>query len=225
MPANWLLNKERQLRRAYKWLPTCLCLIASAMAAYSADLPSAEVLATGVCTPNRTVNLGPAREVDNVIRGNSRSTAELVQLRSGLRYAVATCTAVINPAEAAFLAGLYIDIGDAFFSQRQYDEAAASYNDANALFLRFPYPNGLWLQALRGESLAELSQGRKVDAERISADQVAMARAWVKDKNIPVEELRYALRFQTDLCQKSGNEVCSKSSKKEEIDIRETTHR
>lgn len=213
------------MRRPYKWLPTCLWLIASAMAAYSADLPSAEVLASGVCTPDRTVNLGRARQVRDVIRGNSQSTEELLQLRSGLRYAVAICTAVINPAESAFLAGLYIDIGDAFFSQRRYDEAAASYNDANTLFLRFPYPNVGWLQALRGESLAELLQGSKVDAERTSADQVAMARAWVKDKKFPVQELLYALRFQTDLCQKSGNEACSMSSKKEEIDIRETTHR
>lgn len=171
------------------------------------------------------MNLGPARQVRDVIRGNSKSTEELLRLRSGLRYAVATCAAMINPAESAFLAGLYIDIGDAFFSQKRYDEAAASYNDANTLFLRFPNPNGLWLQALRGESLAELSQGRKVDAERISADQVAMVRAWIKDNNIPVEELRYALRFQTDLCQKSGNEACSMSSKKEETAIRETTRR
>jgi hypothetical protein len=189
------------------------------MAAYSADVP---VLATGVCTQNVTVDLGRARQVRDMVKRNSQSTEELLQLRSDLRDAVSTCSAVINPAEAAFFGGLYIDIGDAILSQKRYDEAAASYKDANTLFLRFPYPNVGWLQALRGESLAELSQGRKIDAERIAANQVAMARAWVKDKKYPVQELLYALRFQTDLCQKSGNEACSMSSKKEEANIRET---
>lgn len=131
----------------------------------------------------------------------------------------------MNAAYAAFLASSYVDIGARLSSLQKYEEAITSYKKADSLFVQFPYPNVLWLQALRGEALAELSLGNKPAAEHLASTQVALAREWVGKQNFIPQELRYALTFEVELCDKSGNTTCSQASRNEAKDLEPSARR
>jgi hypothetical protein len=180
---------------------------------------------SAICTTNGTIGLDGARDLRDLIRQQNSSSERLLLLRSELDESVSRCSSAINAALAAFLAGIYVDIGGGLSSQRSYAEAISSYREADEMFARFPHPDVLWLQALRGESLAELSLGDKTTAEHIASTQVALAREWVRKQNFIPQELRYALSFEADLCDKSGNPTCSQDSRNEAKDLEQPASR
>jgi tetratricopeptide (TPR) repeat protein len=195
------------------------------LAAYSGEDTWIANQERGICTASQTVDLDRARELRDLIRQQISSSERLLLLRSELDESVSRCSSAINAAHAAFFASSYVDIGAKLSSLQRYEEAIISYEKADSLFVRFPYPNVLWLQALRGEALAELSLGDKTTAEHIASTQVALAREWVRKQNFTAQELRYALLFEVELCDKSGNSTCSQNSRSEAKDLEQSARR
>jgi len=195
------------------------------LAAYSSEETQIAHQERSICTASQTIDLDRARELRDLIRQPNSSSDRLLLLRNELDESLSQCSSAINAALAAFLASLYVDIGGGLSSQQSYAEAISSYREADALFARFPHPDVLWLQALRGEALAELSLGNKTHAEHIASTQVALAREWVRKQNFIPQELRYALSFEADLCDKSGNTTCSQDSRNEAKDLEQSARR
>jgi hypothetical protein len=170
---------------------------------------------SAVCTANGTLDLNRARELRDMIRKSGISADRLVKIRENLDVAISLCESGLNAATATFLAGLYENIGENFSSLHSYEQASISFASAELLFSRFPHPDVLWLATLKVHALSELSQGNKGDAELLASKQSTLARDWVRDGRFPIQELRFALAFEADLCDKSGNTECSKDRRME----------
>lgn len=212
------------MRIAIRVWSASLLWVTLMLASYSTGAAQLEVQERAVCT-NGTIDLDRARRLRDLIRGGNSSSERLLLIRSSLDESITRCSSAINAARAAFLAGVYVDIAAELFSQGSHDDAIISYREADSLFGRFSHPDVLWLQALRGQALAELSIGHKADAEHIASTQVALAREWVNKQNFIAQELRYALTFEADLCDKSGNTKCARKSRSEARDLEESAHR
>jgi hypothetical protein len=209
---------------AFKLGIVTLCVFPM-LAAYSGVATPIANQERSICTSSQTIDLDRARGLRDLIRQPNSSSERLLLLRSELDESVSRCSSAINAALAAFLAGIYVDIGGGLSSQQSYAEAIGSYREADSMFARFPHPDVLWLQALRGEALAELSLGNKTTAEHVASTQVALAREWVRKQNFILQELRYALSFEADLCDKSGNTTCSQDSRNEAKDLEQSARR
>jgi hypothetical protein len=166
-----------------------------------------------VCTANGMLDLDRARELRDMIRKSGISADRLVEIRKNLDVSISLCESGLNAATATFLAGLYENIGEDFSSLHSYEQASNSFVSAELLFSRFPHPDVLWLATLRVHALSELSRGKKGDAELLASKQSTFARDWVRDGKFPIQELRFALAFEADLCDKSGNTKCSRDRK------------
>jgi hypothetical protein len=209
---------------AFKLGIVALCVFPM-LAAYSGEETPIANQERSICAASQTIDLDRARGLRDLIRQPNSSSERLLLLRSELDESVSRCSSAINAALAAFIAGIYVDIGGGLSSQQSYAEAISSYREADSMFARFPHPDVLWLQALRGEALAELSLGNKTTAEHIASTQVALAREWVRKQNFIPQELRYALSFEADLCDKSGNPTCSQDSRNEAKDLEQSASR
>jgi hypothetical protein len=191
----------------------CLFLqltLAPHVALYAADTvapPRSPVPA--VCRADGVFDLSQARALREMSRQSHISSDRLVELRETLDSSMSQCESGMNAANATFVAGLYENMGDAFLSLQNYEQAVTSYVSAESLFIRFPHPDVLWLQTLRGHALSELSRGNKVDAELLASKQSTLARDWVRERSFVTQELRFALIFEADVCDKTGNSACS----------------
>lgn len=213
------------MRIKFNWPITVLLWVAPMLGAYSNEKVPPVEQERAICTANGTIDSDRARKLRDLIRDQKSTSEHLLLLRSDLDESISRCSSAMNAAYAAFLAGSYVDIGAKLSSSQKYEEAVISYKKADSLFVQFPYPNVLWLQALRGEALAELSLGNKAAAEHLASTQVALAREWVRKQNFISQELRYALSFEVELCDKSGNATCSKNSRSEAKDLEASARR
>lgn len=168
-----------------------------------------------VCTAKGMLDLDRARELRDMIRKSGISADRLVEIREKLDVSIASCESGLNAATATFLAGLYENIGENFSSLHSYEQASNSFVSAELLFSRFPHPDVLWLATLKAHASSELSRGNNGDAELLASKQSAFARDWVRDGKFPIQELRFALAFEADLCDKSGNTECSRDRRME----------
>jgi hypothetical protein len=168
-----------------------------------------------VCTAKGMLDLDRARELRDMIRKSGISADRLVEIREKLDVSIALCESGLNAATATFLAGLYENIGENFSSLHSYEQASNSFVSAELLFSRFPHPDVLWLATLKAHASSELSRGNKGDAELLASKQSPFARDWVRDGKFPIQELRFALAFEADLCDKSGNTECSRDRRME----------
>lgn len=213
------------MRTKFNWPITVLLWVAPMLGAYSKEETPLVEQEIAICTANDTIDLDRARKLRDLIRDQKASSEHILLLRSNLDESISRCSSAINAAHAAFLASSYVDIGAKLSSLQRYEEAIISYKKADSLFVQFPYPNVIWLQALRGEALAELSLGNKTAAEHLASTQVALAREWLKKQNFIAQELRYALSFEAELCDKSGNATCSQNSRSEVKELEEFARR
>jgi hypothetical protein len=156
------------------------------------------------------LDLQHARELRDLIRYSDVSADRLIELRQTLDVSISHCEPGLNTATATFLAGIYVDIGAALFSLQSYEQASNSFISAESLFSQFPHPDVLWLQTLRRHASSELSRGKTGDAEFLASKQSTLARDWVREGGFPTQELRVALAFEADLCDKSGDKACSR---------------
>jgi hypothetical protein len=168
-----------------------------------------------VCKANGAIDLQQARELRDMIRKFDMSADRLIEVRENLDVAVSQCEPGLNAAIATFLAGLYENIGEGFSSLHSYEQATNSFISAELLFSQFPHPDVGWLQTLRNHAWSELSRGNKRDAELLASKQSTFARNWVREGGFPTQELRFALAFEADLCDKSGNTACSRDRRAE----------
>jgi biopolymer transport protein ExbD len=63
-------------------------------------------------------------------------------------------------------------------------------------------------------------RGNKGDAELLASKQSTLARDWVREGRFPIQELRFALAFEADLCDKSGNRQCSRDANLDVLTVR-----
>jgi hypothetical protein len=168
-----------------------------------------------VCTAKGMLDLDRARELRDMIRRSGISADRLDEIREKLDVSIALCESGLNAATATFLAGLYENIGENFSSLHSYEQASNSFVSAELLLSRFPHPDVLWLATLKAHASSELSRGNKGDAELLASKQSTFARDWVRDGKFPIQELRFALAFEADLCDKSGNTECSRDRRME----------
>jgi tetratricopeptide (TPR) repeat protein len=213
------------MRAKFNWPITVLLWVAPMLGAYSNEEAPLVEQKSAICTTNGTIDLDRARKLRDLVRDQKSSSERLLLLRNDLDESISRCSSAMNAAYAAFLASSYVDIGAKLSSLQKYEEAIISYKKADSLFVQFPYPNVLWLQALRGEALAEFSLGNKPAAEHLASSQVALAREWVRKQNFIPQELRYALSFEVELCDKSGNTTCSQDSRNEAKDLEKSARR
>jgi hypothetical protein len=213
------------MRIKFNWPIIVLLWVVPMLGAYSNEGLSLPEQDSAFCTTNGTIDLDRARKLRDLVRDQKSSSERLLILRSNLDESMSRCSSAINAAHAAFFASSYVDIGAKLSSLRLYAEAIHSYREADSLFARFPHPDVLWLQTLRGEALAELSLGNKTAAEHLASTQVALAREWVRKQNFIAQELRYALSFEVELCDKSGNATCSQNSRSELKDLEASSRR
>lgn len=168
-----------------------------------------------VCKANGVLDLQQSRELRDMIRKFDMSADRLIELRENLDVSISHCEPGLNAATAKFVAGLYENIGEGFSSLHSYEQASKSFISAELIFSQFPYPDVLWLQTLRNHAWSELSCGNKRDAELLASRQSTFARNWVREGGYPKQELRFALAFEADLCDKSGNTECSRDRRME----------
>jgi hypothetical protein len=173
-----------------------------------------------VCTANGVLDLNKARELRDIITGPGISADRLVELRENLDASISLCESVLNAATATFLAGLYENIGESFSSLHSYEQASNSCISAELLFSRFPHPDVLWLHTLQVHAWSEQLRGNKGDAELLASKQSTLARDWVREGRFPIQELRFALAFEADLCDKSGNRQCSRDANLDVLTVR-----
>jgi hypothetical protein len=196
----------------------CLALfltVAPNVALRAQDAVAPPTTIPNICKPNGVLDLQQARELRDMIRKFDMSADRLIELRENLDVSISQCEAGLNAATAKFVAGLYENIGEGFSSLHSYEQASKSFISAELIYSKFPFPDVGWLQTLRNHAWSELSRGNKRDAELLASKQSTFARNWVREGGYPKQELRFALAFEADLCDKSGNTECSRDRRME----------